>query len=80
MPKGTRVEKCVRKLEKKGVENPYGICSAATGQAYATGKPISKEARLRHKRMLKHKKKIKEDYKINGSFSNFFLEHMDKLI
>jgi len=39
MPKGTRVAKCVEKVKKKGGDvNPYAVCQAATGQAYATGK------------------------------------------
>jgi len=38
MPKGTKVHRCVQKVKgRKGV-NPYAVCSASTGQSYATGK------------------------------------------
>lgn len=41
MPKGTKVEKCVRKVKAKGGRgNPYAICQAATGQSYRTGKRL----------------------------------------
>jgi hypothetical protein len=41
MPKGTRVERCVKKVKKsgKGV-NPYAVCQASTKQSYATGKKL----------------------------------------
>lgn len=41
MPEGTRVARCVEELkERGGVESPYAVCQSATGQSYATGKPI----------------------------------------
>lgn len=43
MPKGTRVEKCVRKYHGKG--NKYAVCQASTGQSYATGKKLRKRRR-----------------------------------
>ena len=64
MPKGSRVEKCVKDVKKKhekGV-NPYAVCSAATGQKYADGKPISKEAKERHKRAMAHKENTTMKY------------------
>jgi len=30
MPK--KLESCLKKLKKKGVKNPYGICIKSTGQ------------------------------------------------
>ena len=43
MPKGTRVARCVEKLEGKPGINKYAVCQASTGQGYATGKPIRKK-------------------------------------
>lgn len=40
MPKGTRVHSCVEKLKNKKGINAYAVCQAATGQSYATGKPL----------------------------------------
>lgn len=42
MPKGTRVEKCVKDVKAKheGV-NPYAVCQASTHQNLHTGKPIT---------------------------------------
>ena len=43
MPKGTRVERCVQHVKAKGGGvNPYAVCQKATGQSYATGKPLKK--------------------------------------
>ncbi len=48
MPKGTRVARCVEKVKKKGGGmNPYAVCQAATGQSYATGKPLRKRTQAR---------------------------------
>lgn len=44
MPVGTAVHRCVQKLKrKKKVRNPYAVCQAATGQSYATGKPLKRK-------------------------------------
>ena len=44
MPKGTKVERCVRKVKAKGGKvNPYAVCQASTGQSYRTGKKIRKK-------------------------------------
>lgn len=40
MPEGTKVARCVAKVKKKGVGNPYAICQSATGQSYKTGKKL----------------------------------------
>ena len=41
MPRGTRVERCVRKVKKSGRGvNPYAVCQASTKQSYATGKTL----------------------------------------
>jgi len=41
MPRGTRVERCVRKVKKSGRDvNPYAVCQASTKQSYATGKKL----------------------------------------
>ena len=41
MPRGTRVERCVRKVKKSRRKvNPYAVCQASTKQSYATGKPL----------------------------------------
>ena len=41
MPRGTRVERCVRKVKKSGRGvNPYAVCQASTKQSYATGKKL----------------------------------------
>lgn len=41
MPKGTKVEKCVEKVNKIGKDvNPYAVCQKSTGQSYKTGKKI----------------------------------------
>ena len=46
MPKGTRVAKCVKDVKKSGSSvNPYAVCTAATGQSYATGKTTTKSGR-----------------------------------
>ena len=43
MPQGTRVAKCVKDVKAKGENvNAYAVCQKATGQSYATGKPIMK--------------------------------------
>lgn len=43
MPKNTRVHRCVEKLKNKsGVNNPYAVCQASTGQSFATGKSTRK--------------------------------------
>lgn len=42
MPKNTRVSDCVDEVKKEGGVNPYAVCQAATGQSYATGKPIKR--------------------------------------
>ena len=49
MPKGTRVHKCVDKVKRKHAKgvNPYAVCQAATGQSFATGKPLKKKRRKR---------------------------------
>lgn len=60
MPKGTRVSNCVEKVKRKGSGNPYAICQAATGQSYATGKPLGhfgSEERAQAKRNRKHMNK-----------------------
>jgi len=41
MPAGTKVAKCVKDVKRKSPDkNAYAVCQAATGQSYATGKPI----------------------------------------
>ena len=41
MPRGTRVERCVKKVKKSGRGvNPYAVCQASTNQSYATGKKL----------------------------------------
>jgi len=48
MPKGTKVERCVQHVKAKGGNvNPYAVCQKSTGQSYATGKPLKKEAKKR---------------------------------
>ena len=52
MPQGTRVARCVNKVKAKGSGvNAYAVCQASTGQSYATGKPLKKQAESDH---LKH--------------------------
>ena len=41
MPRNTKVHKCVEKFKGKG--NKYAICQAATGQSFASGKPLRKK-------------------------------------
>ena len=47
MPKGTKVERCVRHLKAQGAKGgkPYAVCQESTKQSYATGKPIGKDSK-----------------------------------
>lgn len=41
MPKGTKVEKCYKRVKKKrGAESAASICQASTGQSLKTGKKL----------------------------------------
>lgn len=42
MPKGTKVHRCKEKVMKQGKKegNAIAVCQSATGQSYATGKPL----------------------------------------
>lgn len=45
MPKGTKVARCVDKVQKQGKAkgNAIAICQASTGKSYATGKKPKKK-------------------------------------
>jgi len=44
MPKGTRVDKCFRKLKKKrGASSAAAICQSATKQSLRTGRKLKKK-------------------------------------
>ena len=47
MPKGSKVHRCKEKLVGRGkpVGPAIAICQKATGQPYATGKPLRKGAK-----------------------------------
>ncbi len=48
MPEGTRVHRLVKKLKRKPKSkqprNVYAVAQTATGQSYATGRPLKKKA------------------------------------
>jgi len=47
MPEGTKVARCVSKVQKggKGKVSAIKICQTSTGQSYRTGKPPKKGRR-----------------------------------
>ena len=46
MPKGTKVARCVADVKAKGGGvNPYAVCQKATGQSYATGRPLKRKGK-----------------------------------